>query len=128
LASVISALEAKLRQLLAAHPCPMERVEEAPSSPGIFLVTDVDLTTVYYVEAYGNLRFAMEQLVSGRRSRQGSVRTRLAHYLGISDTRATRYLKEHCVARWLELEESDALALGHFTTAVLRPELNEESQ
>lgn len=126
LASVIAGLEAKLRQLLAAHAYEMEHVDEAPASPGVYMVSDLDLTTVYYVEAYGNMRVAMEQLVSGRRGRQGSVRARLAQYLGIGDSQATRYLKQHCVVRWLELEESDAVALCHFATGVFRPELNEE--
>ncbi|HEV2388673.1 MAG TPA: hypothetical protein VGS20_15625 [Candidatus Acidoferrales bacterium] len=123
---MIAGLEAKLRQLLAARAYELERVDEAPASPGVYMVSDLDLTTVYYVEAYGNMRVAMEQLVSGRRGRQGSVRSRLAQYLGIGDSQATRYLKQHCVVRWLELEESDAVALSHFATAVFRPELNEE--
>ncbi len=127
LASEIKALEAKLRQLLAAHPNPVEQISELPASPGVYLVSDLDLTTMYYVEACGNMRAAMDQLVSGRHTRQGSVRARLGRYLGISDAQAGRYLKQHGLVRWIELEESEAVALGHFAAAVLRPELMEES-
>ncbi len=126
LASEIKALEAKLRQLLASHPYPLDQLNEVPASPGVYLVSDLDLTTMYYLEAFGNMRSAMDQLVSGRRGRQGSVRARLARYLGISDSQASRYLKQHCVVRWIELEESDAIALGHFAAALLHPELKEE--
>ncbi len=126
LASEIKTLEAKLRQLLASHPYSLDQLNEVPASPGVYLVSDLDLTTMYYLEAFGNMRSAMDQLVSGRRGRQGSVRARLARYLGISDAQASRYLKQHCVVRWLELEDTDAIALGHFAAALLRPELMEE--
>jgi hypothetical protein len=127
LASEIKALEAKLRQLLASPPHPLGEVGELPANPGVYLVSDQDLTTMYYLEACGNMRSAMDQLVTGRRGRQGSVRAQLAKYLGISDSQASRYLKQHCVARWIDLEESDSNALGHFAQAVLRPELMEGS-
>lgn len=125
LASKIKALEAKLRQVIAAQPQSMTELSEVPANPGILLVSDHDLTTVYYLEACGNLRSAMDQLMSGRRGRQGAVRSRLAKYLGVNDSQASRYMKEHCVARWIALEESDANALGHFARGVLRPELME---
>lgn len=126
LASEIKSLEAKLRQLMAAHPDSLEALQELPASPGVYVVSDLDLTTFYYVESYGNIRAAIDQLLSGRRGRQGSVRSRLARYLGIGDNQTTRYLKQHCVVRWLEMEEGDAVSLGHFAIAVLRPKLNEE--
>lgn len=127
LASKIKALEAKLRQLLASTPHTLVEAGELPANPGVFLLSDLDLTTMYYLEACGNMRSAIDQLVSGRRGRQGSVRSRLAKYLGITDSQASRYLKEHCAARWIDLDESDSNALGHFARAVLRPELMEES-
>jgi hypothetical protein len=127
LASEIKALEAKLRQLLAAHPYHLDEVSELPASPGVYLVSDLDLTTMYYLEACGNMRVALDQLSSGRRGRQGPVRARLARFLGISDAQAGRYLKQHGLVRWIELEESDAVALGHFGAALLRPELMEET-
>jgi hypothetical protein len=126
LASEIKTLEAKLRQLLAAHPFHLDELSELPASPGVYLVSDLDLTTMYYLEACGNMRSALDQLTSGRRGRQGSVRARLARFLGISDPQASRYLKQHGVVRWIEQEESDAIALGHFAAALLRPELMEE--
>lgn len=127
LASEIKTLEAKLRQLLASHPYPLDQLNEVPANPGVYLVSDLDLTTTYYLEACRNMRSATDLLVSGRRGRQGSVRARLARYLGISDGQASRYLKQHCAVRWMELEEAEAVALGHFATALLRPELMEES-
>lgn len=126
LASEIKALEGKLRQLLAAHPFHLDQLSELPASPGVYVVSDLDLTTMYYLEACGNMRSALDQLTSGRRGRQGSVRAKLARFLGISDSQATRYLKQHGVVRWIELEESDAVALGHFAAALLRPELMDE--
>jgi hypothetical protein len=127
LASEIKALEAKLRQLLAAHPYHLDDVNELPASPGVYLVSDLDLTTMYYLEACGNMRVALDQLSSGRRGRQAPVRARLARFLGISDAQAGRYLKQHGLVRWIELEESDAVALGHFAAALLRPELMEDT-
>lgn len=127
LASEIKTLEAKLRQLLASHPYPLEELHEVPASPGVYLVSDLDLTTMYYLEACRNMRSGMDQLVSGRRGRQGSVRARLASYLGISDSQASRYMRQHCAVRWIEHEESDAVALGHFAAALLRPELMDET-
>ncbi len=127
LASEIKALEGKLRQLLASHPYPLEELHEVPASPGVYLVSDSDLTTMYYLEACRNMRSGMDQFVSGRRGRQGSVRARLASYLGISDSQASRYMRQHCAVRWIEHEESDAVALGHFAAALLRPELMDET-
>ena len=102
-------------------------MSELPASPGVYLVSDLDLTTMYYLEACGNMRVALDQLSSGRRGRQAPVRARLARFLGISDAQAGRYLKQHGLVRWIELEESDAIALGHFAAALLRPELMEET-
>ncbi|HVB99152.1 MAG TPA: hypothetical protein VNJ12_07475 [Candidatus Dormibacteraeota bacterium] len=127
LASEIKTLEAKLRQLLASQPHSLADSNELPANPGVFLVSDLDLTTTYYLEACGNMRSAMSQFITGRRGRQGSVRSKLAKYLGINDSQASRYLKQHCVARWIDLEEADSEALGHFARAVLRPELMEGS-
>lgn len=127
LASEIAALEGRLRQLLAAPPVSLAETEALPASPAAYILSDADLATVYWVGACSNLRSAIEQMMGGRRrGGRGSFRGQLARYLGISDSQATRYLKQHCVVRWLELEETDAQALAHFATAVLRPELSEE--
>jgi len=44
--------------------------------------------------------------------------------IGIPETRVTKYLSEHCVVRWLQLDEGSAY-FCHFAIAVLRPNLNE---
>jgi hypothetical protein len=48
----------------------------------------------------------------------------LAEYLGIPETRVAKYLGDHCVVRWLQMDE-DAAHFAHFLVAVLRPALNE---
>jgi hypothetical protein len=128
LASRLAKLEARLRRLLACPPHPLDQAEEAPVGPGIFLLSDSDLQSLYYVEACKTLRGALAQLARGRARaahREGrSLRARLAEHLDIGETRVSRYLKESCVVRWLQLDE-DAGALAHFAVAVLTPVLNE---
>jgi predicted transcriptional regulator len=53
------------------------------------------------------------------------VRSRLAEHLGISDAKVSQYLKQHCLVRWLQLDE-EAPHLAHFAIAVLKPPLNAE--
>ena len=62
----------------------------------------------------------------GAASRRGaeSIKPRLADHLGIAETRVTKYLADHCVVRYLQLDEG-ASHFAHFVTAVLRPTLNE---
>ena len=62
--------------------------------------------------------------ISRGRLEETSLRARLAEHLGVSELRATKYLREHCAVRWLELDEN-ASHLAHFAIAVLRPALNE---
>jgi hypothetical protein len=128
LASRLAKLEARLRRLLACPPHALDQAEQAPVGPGVFLLSDSDLQSLYYVEACKTLRGALSQLARGRSRaahREGrSLRARLADHLGIGETRVSRYLKESCVVRWLQLDE-DAGALAHFAVAVLTPALNE---
>jgi len=65
-------------------------------------------------------------LLRGGSSRRGgdSIKPRLAEHLGIPETRVSKYLAEHCVVRWLQLDEG-ASNFAHFVIAVLRPTLNE---
>ena len=89
------------------------------------MLTDSDLTTYYYVEACQTLRVAIPNLFRGGSSRRGeSIRPRLAEHLGIPETRVAKYLSDHCVVRWLQLDE-DAAHFAHFLIAVLHPALNE---
>lgn len=126
LSSRISLLEMQFRRLLACPPAKLSDADRAPAGPGVFVLTDSDMTTYYDVEACQTLRVAIANLLRGGASRRGSdsIKPRLAEHLGIPETRVTKYLAEHCVVRWLQLDEG-ASHFAHFVIAVLRPALNE---
>jgi len=125
LSSRISLLEMQFRRLLACPPAKLSEVDRAPAGPGVFVLTDSDLTTYYYVEVCQTLRIAIGNLIRGG-SRRGadSIKPRLAEHLGIPDARVAKYLADHCAVRWLQLDEG-ASHFAHFAIAVLRPILNE---
>jgi hypothetical protein len=126
LSSRISLLEMQFRRLLTCPPARLDEANLAPVGPGVFLLTDSDLTTYYYVEPCQTLRIAIGNLLRGGSSRRNeeSIKPRLAEHLGIAEARVTKYLAEHCVVRWLQLDEG-ASHFAHFVIAVLRPTLNE---
>jgi hypothetical protein len=125
LSSRLSQLEMNFRRLLGSTPTPLDACEKAPAGPGVYVLTDSDLTTYYYVEPCQTLRVAIPNLLRGGATRKGeSIRPRLAEYLGIPESRVTKYLGDHCVVRWLQMDE-DAAHFAHFLVAVLRPALNE---
>lgn len=126
LSSRISLLEMQFRRLLTCPPVKLDEANLAPVGPGVFLLTDSDLTTYYYVEPCQTLRIAIGNLLRGGSSRRSaeSIKPRLAEHLGIAEARVTKYLAEHCVVRWLQLDEG-ASHFAHFVIAVLRPTLNE---
>lgn len=126
LSSRISLLEMQFRRLLACPPAKLSEADRAPAGPGVFVLTDSDLTTYYYVEACQTLRVAVGTLLRGGTSRRGadSIKPRLAEHLGIAESRVAKYLTDHCVVRWLQLDEG-ASNFAHFVIAVLRPALNE---
>lgn len=125
LSSRISLLEMQFRRLLACPPAKLNEADRAPAGPGVFVLTDSDLTTYYYVEACQTLRIAVGNLIRGG-SRRGAdlIKPRLAEHLGIPETKVSKYLADHCVVRWLQLDEG-ASHFAHFAIAVLRPILNE---
>lgn len=125
LSSRISLLEMQFRRLLACPPAKLSEADRAPAGPGVFVLTDSDLTTYYYVEACQTLRIAVANLIRGG-SRRGAdpIKPRLAEHLGIPETRVAKYLSDHCVVRWLQLDEG-ASNFAHFVVAVLRPVLND---
>jgi hypothetical protein len=131
LSSRTSQLEALLRRLIGAPLHALEDAAEAPAGPGIFLISDSDLITSYYVEDCQTLRVALghltrkERAPRGRGMSGGTLRAKLGEHLGINETKATQYLAKHCVIRWLQLDD-DAEHLAHFAIAVLRTPLNIE--
>jgi len=126
LSSRMAQLESQLRRLLACSIHSLEQADEAPAGPGVFLITDTDLTTYYYAEACQTLRVGIGNMLrSGRGSREGSnLKEKLAEHLGINEARVGKYLKDHCCVRWLQLDDGAPL-LAHFAVAVLRPISNE---
>jgi hypothetical protein len=126
LASRLAHLESQLRRLIASQLYRVDDADQAPAGPGVFIVSDSDQTTYYYIEACQTLRVGAGNLLRGERgARRGeSLRARFADHLGISESRVSKYLKDHCAVRWLQLDEG-AAALAHFAIAVLRPALND---
>lgn len=125
LSSRLTQLEMNFRRLLACPPCALDDAEKAPAGPGVWVLTDSDMSTYYYVEPCQTLRVAIPHLLRGGSARKGdSIKPRLAEHLGIPETRVGKYLSEHCVVRWLQMDD-DASHFAHFLIAVLRPALNE---
>jgi hypothetical protein len=126
LSSRLSSLEVQFRRLLTCSPIKLDEIEKAPAGPGVLLLTDSDLTSYYYVEACQTLRIAIPSVLRGGASKRGgdSIKPQLADHLGIPEARVGKYLAEHCVIRWLQLDEG-ASHFAHFVMAVLRPSLNE---
>jgi hypothetical protein len=133
LASRMNHLESLLRRLLGGALHRMNEAEEAPAGPGVFLLSESDQTASYYVEACQTLRVGIANLVRGRggKGRPGGGRgfvevdfkAKLAEHLGISEAKVAQYLKDHCVVRWIQLDDEASL-LAHFAIAVLRTPLN----
>jgi hypothetical protein len=126
LSSRLSLLEMQLRRLLTCPPAKLDHAEYAPAGPGVFVLTDDDMTTYYHVETCDTLRVAIGTLARTGSTRRGNPNLRpiLADHLGIAEARVSKYLADHCVVRWLQLDEG-APQFAHFAIAVLRPILNE---
>jgi hypothetical protein len=127
LSSRLTALEMNFRRLLACSPTKLDDASKAPAGPGVWVLTDSDLTTYYYVEACQTLRVAIPNILRASAARRGdsmAIKPALAEHLGIAESRVAKYLGDHCVVRWLQMDE-DASYFAHFLVAVLRPALNE---
>jgi hypothetical protein len=126
LASRLSQLEMNFRRLLACAPTKLDDADRAPAGPGVWVLTDSDMTTYYYVEACQTLRVAIPNMARGGTARRGgeSIKPKLAEHLGIAESRVLKYLADHCVVRWLQMDEG-ASYFAHFLIAVLHPSLNE---
>ncbi len=128
IASHIAKLESLLRRLLGSQLHRLDEIDEAPAGPGVFLISDSDLVTSYYVESCKTLRLGIGHLLRVQRGRsQGGepFRTNLAEHLEISESKVSDYLKKHCVVRWIQLDD-DAPYFAHFVIGVLKSPLNAE--
>jgi hypothetical protein len=126
LSSRLTLLEMQLRRLLTCPAAKLGHADHAPAGPGVFVLTDDDMTTYYYVEACDTLRIAVGTLARIGSTRRGhaDLKPQLADHLGIPEARVSKYLADHCVVRWLQLDEG-ATPFAHFAIAVLRPILNQ---
>jgi hypothetical protein len=135
LASRMSKLESMLRRLVASPLHRLDEADSAPAGPGVFLLSDSDQITSYYIEACQTLRVGLGNLArgsgrsttkparGGRPAFDSGLKTKLAEHLGIGEAKVSQYLKEHCVVRWIQLDD-DAPHLAHFAIGVLRTPLN----
>jgi hypothetical protein len=135
LASRMSKLESMLRRLVSSPLHRLEEADSAPAGPGVFLLSDSDQITSYYIEACQTLRVGLGNLArgsgrsttkpvrGGRPAFDSGLKTKLAEHLGIGEAKVSQYLKEHCVVRWIQLDD-DAPHLAHFAIGVLRTPLN----
>jgi len=134
LASRTAHLESLLRRLLQSPLHRLEECDDAPAGPGVFLLSDSDQTSLYYVEACQTLRIGAANLARGGKSAKGGrggrgysgdagLKSRLAEYLGINEAKVSQYMKDHCMLRWLQLDD-EAPLLAHFAISVLRTPLN----
>jgi hypothetical protein len=125
LSSRLSQLEMNFRRLVACDPVNSEEASAAPAGPGVWVLMDSDQSSYYYVEACQTLRVAIPNLFRNGSVRRGdSIKGQLAEHLGISEAKVGKYLADHCVVRWLQMDEG-ATHFAHFLVAVLRPALNE---
>ncbi|MGA8223357.1 MAG: hypothetical protein WB780_17045 [Candidatus Acidiferrales bacterium] len=135
LASRLAHLESMLRRLVSSPLHRLEEADEAPAGPGVFLLSDSDQISSYYVEACQTLRIGLGNLARGGRtaskggrgrgysSDTSGLKAKLAEHLEINEAKVSQYLKDHCVVRWIQLDD-DAPLLAHFAIAVLRTPLN----
>jgi len=134
LASRTAHLESLLRRLLQSPLHRLDECDDAPAGPGVFLLSDSDQTSLYYVEACQTLRIGAANLARGGKSAKGGrggrgysgeagLKPRLAEYLGINEAKVSQYMKEHCMVRWIQLDD-EAPLLAHFAIGVLRTPLN----
>ena len=73
LASRMAHLESLLRRLVGSPLRRLDEADEAPAGPGVFLLSDSDQMTSYYIEACQTLRIGLGNLARGG-SRGGRTR------------------------------------------------------
>lgn len=135
LASRMAQLESMLRRLLSSPLHRLDDADQAPAGPGVFLLSDSDQVTSYYVEACQTLRVGLGNLLRGGRGAKSDrggrsyperdLKRKLAEHLEINESKVTQYMKDHCVVRWIQLDDY-APHLAHFAIGVLGTALNLE--
>jgi hypothetical protein len=132
LSSRMAHLESLLRRLMQSPLHRLGEADEAPAGPGVFLLSEADQSSSYYVESCQTLRVGVGNLVRGIRTQKGNrsgrfnetnLKQQLAEYLGINEAKVSQYLKDHCVVRWIQLDD-EASNLAHFAIGILRTPLN----
>jgi hypothetical protein len=133
LASRMAQLESMLRRLVSSPLHRLDESDQAPAGPGVFLLSDSDQISSYYIEACQTLRVGLGNLARGSRGSKSvrggrgfsdaGFKEKLAEHLGIHESKVSQYMKEHCVIRWIQLDD-DAQHLAHFAIGVLRTPLN----
>jgi hypothetical protein len=128
-------LESLLRRLMSSPLHRLTEADDAPAGPGVFLLSDSDQSSSYYIESCQTLRVGVGNLVRGVRNQKGNrggrnfgeanLKERLGEYLGVNETKVSQYLKDHCVVRWIQLDD-EAAHLAHFAIGILKTPLNFE--
>ncbi len=130
LASRMAQLESLLRRLVSSPLHRLDDVDHAPAGPGVFLLSDSDQISSYYIESCQTLRVGLGNLARGNRVTKNprggrgysdsGLKSKLAEHLGIHESaKVPQYMKDHCVVRWLQMDD-DAAHLAHFAIGVLR--------
>src|SRR5262249_25878999 len=65
-------LETQSGRRLSCAPASLDNADKAPAGPGVFVLTDDEMTSYYYVEACDTLRVAIGQLARGGGGRRGN--------------------------------------------------------
>jgi hypothetical protein len=133
LASRMAQLESMLRRLVSSPLHRLDEADQAPAGPGVFLLSDSDQISSYYIEACQTLRVGVGNLARGSRGSKSirggrgfsdaGLKEKLSEHLGIHESKVSQYMKDHCVIRWIQLDD-DAQHLAHFAIGVLRTPLN----
>ena len=140
LASRMAKLDSMLRRLIASQLHKMDDVDGAPAGPGVFLLSDSDQITSTTLSRARRCASDWATWFAGaaidpvrnhsaaarpdaRTTTAAAFKSKLAEHLGIGEAKVSQYLKDHCVVRWIQLDD-DAHHLAHFAIGVLRTPLN----
>src|SRR2546430_10158429 len=80
------------RSLMTCPPAKLEEADRAPAGPGVFVLTDSDLTSYYYVEACQTLRIAIGNLRSEEHTSELQSQSNLVCRLLLEKTHHTVHL------------------------------------